>query len=156
MFEQVACTCMRLVACVPDFYLTFNVSLQQLADEQFTAFMRTTLEKYRVSGRSLVAEMTESCMDEQPENLLRFVDDCREMGIEIALDDFGSGYSSLNMLKDITVDILKIDMGFLARQDQSQRSESILEAIVSMARFMDLRIMPRAPRRRSRWTSCKA
>ena len=63
------------------------------------------------------------------------------LGFTILMDDFGSGYSSLNMLKDITVDILKIDMGFLARQDQSQRSESILEAIVSMARFMDLRII---------------
>ena len=56
----------------------------------------------------------------------------KALGFTILMDDFGSGYSSLNMLKDITVDILKIDMGFLARQDQSQRSESILERLVEL------------------------
>lgn len=130
VFEQVACTCMRLVACVPDFYLTFNVSLQQLADEQFTAFMRTTLEKYRVSGRSLVAEMTESCMDEQPENLLRFVDDCREMGIEIALDDFGSGYSSLRMLLRYPSSIIKLDRSLLSEMAASEDKMNFISSIV--------------------------
>ena len=130
VFEQVACTCMRLVACVPDFYLTFNVSLHQLSDEQFTDFMRATLEKYRVSGRSLVAEMTESCMDEQPDNLLRFVDACREMGIGIALDDFGSGYSSLRMLLRYPSSIIKLDRSLLSEMAASEDKMNFISSIV--------------------------
>ena len=57
------------------------------------------------------------------------------------MDDFGSGYSSLNMLKDIAVDIIKIDMGFLRREENPRHSESILEAIVSMARILKLRVI---------------
>lgn len=130
VFEQAVCNCMRLEACLPGFYLTFNVSLQQLSDEQFTEFMRATLEKYRVSGKSLVAEMTESCMDEQPENLLRFVDACKEMGIQIALDDFGSGYSSLRMLLQYPSSIIKLDRALLREMTESEDKMNFISSIV--------------------------
>ena len=130
VFEQTACNCMRLAACMPDFYLTFNVSLQQLSDEQFTDFMRATLEKYRVSGECLVAEMTESCMDEQPEHLMRFVDACREMGIGIALDDFGSGYSSLRMLLQYPSSIIKLDRSLLLEMAASEDKMNFISSIV--------------------------
>lgn len=64
------------------------------------------------------------------------------------MDDFGSGYSSLNMLKDINVDVLKIDMRFLDRDDR--RSKDIMESVIRMARWLDLPSSPKAWRRASR------
>ena len=130
VFEQAACNCMRLASCMPEFYLTFNMSLQQLSDDQFTDFMRATLEKYRVSGSNLVAEMTESSMDERPEQLMRFVDACRELDIGIALDDFGSGYSSLRMLLQYPSSIIKLDRSLLLEMVASEDKMNFISSIV--------------------------
>lgn len=130
VFEQAVCICMRLVACIPDFYLTFNVSLYQLSDGQFTDFMRKTLEKYHLDGSHLTAEMTESCMDEQPEKLSRFVEDCKAMGIQIALDDFGNGYSSLRMLLQYPSNMIKLDRSLLAEMTESEDKMNFISSIV--------------------------
>ena len=119
VFEQAVCACMRLVSYDPDFYLSFNVSLYQLSDSHFLDFMEETLGKYQVDGCHLVAEMTESCMDEKPEKLLHFVTVCRKLGIRIALDDFGSGYSSLRMLLQYPTNIIKLDRSLLGEMVES-------------------------------------
>ena len=62
------------------------------------------------------------------------------MGFKIAMDDFGSGYSSLNTLKDVPIDILKLDMGFL-RGDNVDKGESIIRHVVSMAKELGLSIV---------------
>ena len=113
VFEQAVRSCSRLTAYLPEFYLTFNVSLCQLSDSRLPEFMAQTLRKYRLDGRHLVAEMTESSFDEQPEKLREFVDACDRMGIRMALDDFGSGYSSLLSLQKFPFDLVKIDREFV-------------------------------------------
>ena len=130
LFDQTACCCMRLVTYIPDFYLTFNVSLQQLSDRQFTSFMKSTMEKYHVDGSHLVAEMTESCMDEQPEELFQFVNDCKAMDIKIALDDFGSGYSSLRMLLQYPSSVIKLDRSLLREMTESEDKMNFISSIV--------------------------
>ena len=130
VFEQAVCTCMRLVAYRPDFYLTFNVSLHQMEDDTFLDFMRDTLEKYQVSGEHLVAEMTESSMDEQPEKLYHFVEACEKMGIRMALDDFGSGYSSLRMLLQYPSAIIKLDRSLLGEMIESEKKSDFISSIV--------------------------
>lgn len=130
VFEQTVCTCMRLISYHPDFYLSFNVSLHQLADEGFPEFMEKTLQKYRLDGSHLVAEMTESCMDEQPEKLIHFVETCRRMGIRIALDDFGSGYSSLRMLLQYPTNIIKLDRSLLGEMMDSLDKMNFISSIV--------------------------
>ena len=117
-----------------------NISRADLYAIDVVEALEGLVSRYDLDHRLLELEITESAYAED-EKMADAVARLKGLGFTILMDDFGSGYSSLNMLKDITVDILKIDMGFLARQDQSQRSESILEAIVSMARFMDLRII---------------
>ena len=66
-------------------------------------------------------------------------DELAERGFTVLMDDFGSGYSSLNMLKDINVDVLKIDMRFLDRDDR--RSKDIMESVIRMARWLDLPVI---------------
>lgn len=120
--------------------VSVNISRADLYAIDVVETFEGLMERYELERWMLELEITESAYaeDEKMENTVTRL---RDLGFTILMDDFGSGYSSLNMLKDITVDILKIDMGFLARESESQRSESILEAIVSMARFMDLRII---------------
>lgn len=130
VFEQAVCACMRLVSYDPDFYLSFNVSLYQLSDSHFLDFMEETLGKYQVDGCHLVAEMTESCMDEKPEKLLHFVTVCRKLGIRIALDDFGSGYSSLRMLLQYPTNIIKLDRSLLGEMVESADKMNFISSIV--------------------------
>ncbi len=130
VFEQAAITCTRLHAYNPGFYLTFNVSLHQLSDPQLLPFMRETLKKYHLDGSSLVAELTESCLDEQPEKLTYFVQECQDMGLYIALDDFGSGYSSLRMLLQYPSSIIKLDRSLVQEVMESEAKMHFIRSIV--------------------------
>ena len=74
---------------------------------------------------------------------LEIVERFRKYGFEVEIDDFGSGYSSLNTLKDMDVDVLKIDMGFLrtTRPDRLERSMSIINTIISLTRTLGLSVV---------------
>lgn len=130
VFEQAVRTCVRLHAYNPTFYLTFNVSLHQLSDALLLPFMRETLEKYSLNGSSLVAELTESALDEQPEQLDAFVSECQKMGLYIALDDFGSGYSSLRMLLQYPSSIIKLDRSLVREVTESEAKMNFIRSIV--------------------------
>lgn len=130
VFDQAVRSCIRLITYIPDFYLTFNVSLQQLTDTSFTEFMKETLDKYHLSGEHIIAEMTESCLDEQPEKLNHFVKMCKKMGIGIALDDFGSGYSSLRMLLRYPCNIIKLDRSLVQEITESSEKLQFIRSIV--------------------------
>lgn len=130
VFEQAARNCMQMIAYIPDFYLTFNVSLHQLSDTELVSFMQKTLEKYQLDGSHLVTELTESCLDEQPEMLENFVDACNKMGMRIALDDFGSGYSSLRMLLQYPSSIIKLDRSLLEEITESDQKMHFISSIV--------------------------
>lgn len=130
VFEQAVCACMRVISYIPKFYITFNVSLQQLYDDTFLEFMEKTLKKYNFDGSHLVAELTESCIDEQPEKLELFIEGCKKMNIRIALDDFGSGYSSLRMLLQYPSNIIKLDKSLLMEITESDSKKSFISSIV--------------------------
>lgn len=120
--------------------VSVNISRADLYAIDVVTTFEELLQRYRLNHRLLELEITESAYAED-ERMTTTVERLKERGFTILMDDFGSGYSSLNMLKDVNVDIIKIDMGFLNRANESKRSESILEAVVSMARLMDLRII---------------
>lgn len=130
VFDQAVRNCIRLISYIPEFYLTFNVSLRQLTDMHFADVMRETIERYHLGGTHLIAEMTESCLDEQPDNLIRFVEMCKEIGIRIALDDFGSGYSSLRMLLRYPCDVIKLDRSLLEEIAESNEKLQFIRSIV--------------------------
>ena len=130
VFEQTVRSCRRLTVHNPDFYLTFNVSYHQIGDDDFINFVKQTLERYQVSGKNLVAELTESHFDENPEKLRRFVDECSKLGIRIALDDFGSGYSSLGLLLKYPANIVKLDRSLLLEMSESEDKMNFISSIV--------------------------
>ena len=130
VFEQAVCACARLRKQNPRFYLTFNVSLHQLSDPLFLPFMKETLQKYQLDGSGLVAELTESAIDEQPEELTLFVQECQKLGLSIALDDFGSGYSSLRMLLQYPMSIIKLDQSLVHEVTESEAKMNFIRSIV--------------------------
>ena len=130
VFDQTVCTCLRINAYHKTFYLSFNVSLHQLSDESLPDVMAQTLAKYGLDGSMLVAEVTESCMDVNAEQMRRFSAMCRSKGIRLALDDFGSGYSSFRMLLQYPTDIIKIDRSILEEMMESSEKMNFISSIV--------------------------
>ncbi len=130
VFEEAVHACVRVLSYCPDFYLNVNVSLQQLNDKTFINFIRNTLYKYNLDGKHIVIEMTESCMDEQPEKLNNFVQSCANMDIRTALDDFGSGYSSLRVLLQYPSSIIKLDRTLLLEMSDSVEKSNFITSIV--------------------------
>ncbi len=91
------------------------------------------VEKYGIDRKKLKLEITETAVMNDVEKQILRVQDLRNAGFAVEIDDFGAGYSSLAMLKDIEADVLKIDMGFLRETEHADRSRRVLEAIVRMA-----------------------
>lgn len=78
---------------------------------------------------------------ENPQSLIRTMRQLKNSGFTILMDDFGSGYSSLNILKDLPVDVLKIDMRFIRDLEDNPRSEPILKSIVQMTKNLGLLVI---------------
>lgn len=150
VFDQTVCTGLRVRSYDESFYLSFNVSLQQMSDETFPEFMAQTPAKYAMSGVHFVAEMTESCMDAEVEKLRRFVRFCKEKGIRLALDDFGSGYSSFRMLLQYPTDIIKIDRSILKEMTKSDEKMNFISSIVYACHRFGKKVCMEAWRRKSR------
>ena len=130
VFGQAAAACVRLRRCNPSLYLTFNVSLHQLNDHLLLPCMEETLEKYGLPEGSLVAEITESAMDEQPQRLEAFITAAHKLGLNIALDDFGSGYSSMRMLLQYPTNIIKLDRSLVTEVTESEAKMHFIQSIV--------------------------
>lgn len=122
--------------------ISINISRIDVISMDVPAYLTSLLEKYRLPARYIKAEITESACTEEDGVVNQTVDRLRDAGFLVMMDDFGSGYSSLNMLKSIAVDVLKIDMRFLQMEEvEEQKGVSILESIVNMARLMGLPII---------------
>ena len=122
--------------------ISVNVSRMDIYALDVVATFRELIEKYDLDPALIELEITESAYVEEYEIIPKVVDELRQAGFTVLMDDFGSGYSSLNMLKDVQVDILKIDMKFLEMSEQSAgKGVGIMEAIIGMARLMGLRFI---------------
>lgn len=99
------------------------------------------VNKYSIDPCKLRLEITETAViSNLPEQLI-LIKRLRDAGFTVEMDDFGSGNSSLNTLKDINIDVLKIDMGFLGKTQQKERSEIILNAMIDLAKKLNLKVI---------------
>lgn len=118
--------------------ISVNVSRIDLYDLKLVQHLVDLREKYQLPSQYLELEITESAYTEDPEQIITITRQLREAGFVILMDDFGTGYSSLNMLKDIQIDVLKLDMGFLKSSDYSAKGGNILTAILKMAESLKM------------------
>lgn len=113
--------------------ISVNISRVSLDSDDMISYLSQLSNEYAIPERNIHFEITESAYFANQDELIRRVNMIREMGYEIAMDDFGSGYSSLNVLKDMPIDILKLDMGFLHDDTNMDRGGTIISAVARMA-----------------------
>lgn len=113
--------------------VSVNVSRMNFYNLDLLEFLLGLLEKYELEPWMLKLEITESAYTDNPHQLISVVKVFREEGFPVLMDDFGSGYSSLNMLKNLPVDVLKIDMAFVRELEKSERARAILKSIMRLA-----------------------
>ena len=118
------------ISCVP-----VSINFSRLDFELMDAIkeLDSAVEKYNVPKDYIHVEVTESALTDNLDSLLSTIDKFRQLGYAIWLDDFGSGYSSLNVLKDYDFDVLKIDMKFLSAFDTNPKSKGILTSVIDLA-----------------------
>lgn len=122
--------------------ISVNVSRMDIYQYRITEVFLDLMKKYELSPYMIEIEITESAYTENYESLIDSVTDLRKAGFIVLMDDFGSGYSSLNMLKDMEVDVLKIDMKFLEMNETSEiKGSGILESIIQMGKWLGLRLI---------------
>ena len=140
MWEQVCCLLRQWIDQGRDVVpISVNISRVDIADSGLLVTLNNIVEKYRIPETLLRLEITESAYMDNPEQLITMVNRLRERGFLVEMDDFGSGYSSLNMLKNVPVDVLKLDMKFLSSIDE--RGGNILNSVVRMAHWLDLPVI---------------
>lgn len=128
----------RLDAGLPVVPISVNVSTLHLKDDDIMVYLEKILEEYRVPVKYLELELTESVYIEDVGQALKLMAWCKEKGIRMAMDDFGSGYSSLNILDVVPIDIMKIDRIFLKNENLTKNDKIILECVVNMAAKLDI------------------
>ena len=105
--------CLEWCRSRPDFQISVNLSYIQLSQGDFISFLRTALEENSLDPSRLIMELTETYLAKAEVDTLRLIAQMKELGVKIAMDDFGVGYSSLFSLKSIPVDVVKIDRRFV-------------------------------------------
>lgn len=131
----------RMIDGLPMVPISVNVSRMNLYNPNLAEEISALTEKYRIPNHMLKLEITESAYMDNPKQLIDTTKKLQDRGFRILMDDFGSGYSSLNMLKELPVDILKIDMKFIDDLDRSKRAGSVVTSVVRMARWLDMQIV---------------
>jgi diguanylate cyclase (GGDEF)-like protein len=117
-----------------------NVSVRQFAQDQFPDMVKRVLHETGLEPEALELEITESVLVKDGDSALRMLQELKAIGISLAIDDFGIGYSSLNYLKRFPIDRLKIDRSFVCTADSDPRSLAIASAVIAMADNMNLSV----------------
>lgn len=121
--------------------ISVNISPKDIYNIDIEKKFNELRSKYDIDPGSLKLEITETAVMLDRTDGSRLVDRLKELGFEVEMDDFGSGYSSLNMLKDIKIDVLKIDMGFLNETDDEKRAAVIIDSVISMAKKLGMTVI---------------
>lgn len=121
--------------------ISVNVSRKDIYKQNLPEILKTMVERYGISTKLLHLEITESAYTENPEQLLLVVEQLKKEGFMIEMDDFGSGYSSLNMLAELPIDVLKLDMKFLQNKGEQTKNENIMSSIVELAKKINLYVI---------------
>ena len=121
--------------------VSVNVSRADIYNADLSDFLLKTVQKYELPPSRLHLEITESAYTEDPRQIIETVGRLRDLGFVIEMDDFGSGYSSLNMLNEMPIDILKLDMKFIQNETAKPSSQGILQFMVNLARWMHLSVV---------------
>ena len=115
------------------YHISVNISTKDFYIIDIYETFTGLISKYDIPASKLHLEITETTLMTDFEKNMNIIHKLQDAGFRVEIDDFGSGYSSLNMLKDISADVLKIDMGFLRESENEVKGQDILESIITLA-----------------------
>lgn len=124
-----------------DLHISVNISPKDFYLINLYETFTTLVEQYDIKPCNLKLEITETALMEELSKHLDLLGKLRAYGFQVEIDDFGSGYSSLNTLQDIEVDVLKLDMGFLRKTSHEERSRTIMNAVIDMSKNLGLTVV---------------
>lgn len=114
-------------------FISVNVSPKDFLRLDVVAEMKSLVEEFGIKPEKLRIEITETAVTTENVDMFKIISDLREYGFIVEMDDFGSGYSSLNLLKDISLDLIKIDMQFLKDSERNMKAGLIIKNIINMS-----------------------
>lgn len=121
--------------------ISMNVSRIHVYNPMFEKQIVQLMEKYQIPPNLLELELTESAFLENENEIYLVMERLRDKGFLFSIDDFGSGYSSLNMLKSVPIDIVKLDRGFLNETSVSRKGKAVIRYTIAMARQLNLKVI---------------
>ncbi len=136
--------------------VAINVSAKQIQRQQLVQDIVDTLQEFQLPEHLLSIELTETsflhCLEETTDTINRL----RELGIRIAIDDFGTGYSSLSYIRNINMDVLKIDRSFLAEIENSETDRTIVSSIIDMSQALGFSVVAEGVESETQYAMLKA
>ena len=124
-----------------DMYISVNISPKDFYLVDIYATFTMLVKKYDINPANLRLEITETALMADINKQIELIEKLRAFGFAVEIDDFGSGYSSLNTLKDIHADVLKLDMGFLSQTEFKDRSNAVIDAVVTLSKQLGLSVI---------------
>lgn len=116
-----------------NYYISVNISAKDFYHIDVYQTFKNLVSKYGIDTDKLHIEITETALSEDKQAAHKTIERLHDEGFIIEIDDFGSGYSSFNFLKDVCADVIKIDRGFLKKSSHEERGEQILRSIISLS-----------------------
>ncbi len=121
--------------------LSVNISRYHIKHNDLEAVFTRLINRYNISSSLLTLELTESLFLDNPEELNRVMSGLQKMGFKLEVDDFGAGFSSLNMIRNITVDTIKMDKDFLDNEISSDKGKIVVNHTIDMAKDLNLQVV---------------
>jgi len=121
--------------------VSVNVSVPELRSPGYPALLRRTLHKHDLDPSQLVVEITEAVFDGGDPQLVQTLEQIRALGVGVAIDDFGSGYSSLRWVDSLPLDVMKIDASFVWAIPEDSDHAPVLEAMIAMGQALGKRVI---------------
>lgn len=125
----------------PDLRLCVNVSERDLRHLNFLPTVQAVLEKMGIDAHLLELELSENIVFQASKDILQLLSSLAQMGVRISIDDFGTGFSSLNQLTQIPLNALKIDQTFTAKVTDSPKDAAIVSGILNIARDLEIDVI---------------
>lgn len=121
--------------------ISVNFSRAHLNKSNFIQRLQNITEKYSIPKNLLEIEITESAFIDNSEVLIKIVKELKDLGFSISMDDFGAGYSALNLLKELPVDVLKLDKDFFKKGEATDREKIIISNVINMAKQLNITVI---------------
>lgn len=125
----------------PDFYINVNLSVVQLLQKDVVENIKRILDKTGVNPKNIVLEITESFAINDMQRVMEIITGLKKLGPRIALDDFGTGYSSLNYIKQLPLDIIKVDKTFIDDIVEDDYAQAFVKLIVDLSKTIGTKIV---------------